>query len=135
VEEVGWTYVVQDGREVPMWDVPDEAAGFHKTSAYPGRPGNTVLNGHRDIGGSVFLHLDRLQPGDLITLYVGQVAYAYHVVEIVIFQERDASAEERQANRRWIKPFPDERLTLVTCWPLGSNSHRLLVIAKPPATP
>jgi sortase (surface protein transpeptidase) len=26
---------------------------------------------------------------------------------------------------------PDERITIVTCWPRTDNSHRLVVIAEP----
>jgi LPXTG-site transpeptidase (sortase) family protein len=37
----------------------------------------------------------------------------------------------RQANARWIGPFNDERLTLVTCWPYTNNTHRVIVVAKP----
>jgi sortase (surface protein transpeptidase) len=28
--------------------------------------------------------------------------------------------------------MPDERLTLITCTPVGLATHRLLVIARPP---
>jgi sortase A len=41
------------------------------------------------------------------------------------------SEEKRLENARWIGPFPDERLTLVTCWPYTNNTHRVIVIAKP----
>ena len=41
----------------------------------------------------------------------------------------------RQANARWILPTTDERVTLITCWPYESNSHRLVVIALPVPLP
>jgi len=34
-------------------------------------------------------------------------------------------------NARWIMASSDERLTLVTCWPAYSNTHRLILVAKP----
>ena len=37
----------------------------------------------------------------------------------------------RRANAQWIAPTDDERLTLVTCWPYISNTHRLIIVAKP----
>ncbi|NLF13842.1 MAG: sortase, partial [Anaerolineaceae bacterium] len=75
--------VQQGGRAREVWgDVPN-AGGFHYTSAYPGNAGNTVINGHRDIQGGVFRHLDRVAVGDEIVLYVGDVAYAYQVTEIL----------------------------------------------------
>ena len=30
-----------------------------------------------------------------------------------------------------MKPTPDQTLTLITCWPYGIDTHRLIVIAKP----
>jgi LPXTG-site transpeptidase (sortase) family protein len=115
-----------------VWaDVP-YAGGFHQTSAYPGNPGNTVINGHRDIQGAVFRRLDRVQVGDEITLYVGTTAYPYRVTETLVVPETFASAEQRAANVRLIGHMPEERLTLVTCTPVGLATHRLLVIARPP---
>jgi sortase A len=40
----------------------------------------------------------------------------------------------RLENAKWIGPFNEERLTLITCWPFNSNTHRLIVIAKPAGT-
>ncbi len=124
---------IREGSEsrVVWADVPN-AGGFHETSAYPGNPGNTVINGHRDIQGAVFRHLDRVQVGDEITLYVGTTAYPYRVSETLVVPETFASAEQRAANLRLIGYMPEERLTLVTCTPVGLATHRLLVIARPP---
>ena len=128
---VGVKTVREGGKAQVVWaDVPN-AGGFHKASAYPGNPGNTVINGHRDILGAVFRHLDRLTVGDEITLYVGDVTYLYYVTEALVVPETFASAEQRAANLRLISYMPEERLTLVTCTPVGLATHRLLVIAKP----
>jgi sortase A len=94
--------------------------------------GNTVINGHRDILGSVFRHLDRVDVGDEIMLYVNDVAYPYEVTEILVVPETFASAEQRAENLRLISYMPEERLTLITCTPVGLATHRLLVIARPP---
>jgi sortase A len=121
VIEVGYTVTTVDGEEVVQWQVPDEAAGFHEGSAYPGRPGNTVISGHNNIGSQVFRNLDELQVGDEIILYV----------DTQPFREYGATEEERRENGKWIGPSQDERLTLVTCWPYTGNSHRLIVVAMP----
>jgi sortase A len=114
-----------------VWgDVPN-AAAFHQTTAYPGNPGNTVINGHRDIFGSVFRHLDKVVVGNEIVLYVGDVAYPYSVVETLVVPETFASAKQRAENLRLIGHMPEERLTLITCTPVGLATHRLLIIAKP----
>jgi sortase A len=39
--------------------------------------------------------------------------------------------EIRMANAEWLGGTDDERLTLVTCWPQKSNTHRLIIVARP----
>jgi LPXTG-site transpeptidase (sortase) family protein len=132
VMPVGVKVVTDRGESKPIWGDVANAGAFHQTSAYPGNVGNTVINGHRDIQGSVFLHLDRLTVGDEITVYVGDVAYPYRVTVTLVVPETFASDEQRAENQRLIGYMPEERLTLITCTPLGLATHRLLVIAKPP---
>jgi LPXTG-site transpeptidase (sortase) family protein len=128
VETVGWHTV--DG--VSQWDVPDHfAAGWLMTSATLGKPGNTALSGHHNISGEVFRNLVKLQPGDSITLYAQDQPFFYEVVSRRILPERGQSDEVRRANARWIQPTNDERITLITCWPYTSNTHRLVIVAKP----
>ena len=119
------------GSRVVWADVPN-AGAFHETSAYPGNPGNTVINGHRDILGSVFRDLNKIDVGDEIRVYVGDVEYPYVVTERLIVPEAFASARQREENLRLIGYIPEERLTLITCTPIGLATHRLLVIANPP---
>jgi sortase A len=119
------------GSRVVWADVPN-AGAFHNTSAYPGNPGNTVINGHRDILGSVFRDLNKVEVGDEIKVYVDEVEYPYVVTERLIVPEAFASARQREENLRLIGYMPEERLTLITCTPIGLATHRLLVIAKPP---
>lgn len=129
---VGVKTIQENRRSKVVWaDVPN-AGAFHLTSAFPGNPGNTVINGHRDIQGAVFRHLDQVEPGDEIVLYVGEVAYPYLVTETIVVPETFATAEQRSEGLRLIGFLPEERLTLVTCTPVGLATHRLLVVAKPP---
>jgi LPXTG-site transpeptidase (sortase) family protein len=132
VVPVGVKTIREGTKSKTVWaDVPN-GGGFHQTSAYPGNAGNTVINGHRDMLGAVFRHLDRLEAGDEITLYVGQVAYPYLVTDTLVVPETFASPEQRAENLRLIGNMPEERLTLVTCTPVGLAINRLLVIARPP---
>ncbi|MBU1746171.1 MAG: sortase, partial [Chloroflexi bacterium] len=131
VRPVGLKTSNKGGRTRVVWaDLPN-AGGFHQTSAYPGQAGNTVINGHRDIQGAVFRHLDKVEVGDEIILYVGDVLYPYTVTEILVVPETFANAAQRAENLRLIGYVPEERLTLVTCTPVGLATHRLLVIARP----
>jgi LPXTG-site transpeptidase (sortase) family protein len=130
---VGIRTVRSGGKPKVVWDDVPDAGGFHETSAYPGNVGNTVINGHRDIQGSVFRHLDEVRAGDQIMLYVGNTPYPYLITERLIVPEVFASAEQRVENLRLIGTMPEERLTLITCTPVGLATHRLVVIAQPSA--
>jgi LPXTG-site transpeptidase (sortase) family protein len=120
-----------DGVEYDQWTAPDEfAAGWHANSA-PLGTGNSVLNGHHNIYGEVFRDLVDLKEGDEIILYSDRAAHTYIVEERVIFPERFAKPEQRVQNAELIFPTEDERLTLITCWPYESNTHRLVLVARP----
>lgn len=131
VVPIGWHIEEQGGQKISVWDSPDYAAGWHKTSAYPATSGNVVLNGHNNIRGEVFRYLIDLEPEAPILLYAGDAIYHYAVYEKHILKERGESAKVRYQNAQWIAPTEDERLTLVTCWPYTSNTHRLIIVAKP----
>jgi sortase A len=130
IETVGW-HVVEG---ISQWDVPDHfAGGWLMTSAPLGRSGNTAITGHHNVAGEVFRNLVKLEPGDLITLYAQGRPFFYEVKSRRILPERGQPDEVRRANARWIQPTSDERITLTTCWPYTSNTHRLIIVAKPVA--
>ena len=131
VAEVESQLTQEEGQSVYTWAVADGAVGFHRGTAYPGRPGNTVLSGHHNSKGEVFRYLVDVPLGAKVLLHVGQTVYPYVVSRKMILLEKFASQAQKQENARWIEPFPDERLTLVTCWPYDDNTHRLIVIAQP----
>jgi LPXTG-site transpeptidase (sortase) family protein len=115
-----------------QWKVPDEfAAGWQTNSAPLGMIGNTVIGGHHNEFGKVFGHLIDLEIGDIIYVFSGKVTFEYKIVEKQILPERDVSLDIRRENAKWISPTGDERLTLVTCWPKRSNTHRLIIVAEP----
>ena len=133
---VGWHVEQIGGAAASVWDVPNQrAAGWLKTSAIAGLPGNTVLDGHHNIKGQVFKRLVDLKPNDVIDLYAGSAVYRYAVTEKHILPDRDQPMSVRIANAQWIQPTTDERLTLVTCWPFTNNTHRLIIVARPQPTP
>ncbi|HSM23964.1 MAG TPA: sortase, partial [Anaerolineaceae bacterium] len=125
--------IVQGEKTYIQWLAPDEyAIGWHFDSAFLGKTGNTILNGHHNVYGKVFENLDKLVSGDVIYI-VGNdfFEYEYVVSNTMILPERDVSFEERLENARWILPSEDERVTLITCWPYFSNTHRLIIVARP----
>lgn len=129
---VGLSSQGEDEGQFLQWAVPNEyAVGWHQTSAPLHTPGNTVLNGHNNIHGAVFQNLVDLELGDRLILYDDNQSYEYQVTQRVLFEEDGQSLKERHWNARWMLPTSDERLTIITCWPNSTNSHRLVVVAQP----
>ena len=126
--EASPTYV--DGQAVAIWNVPGDAVGHHASSANPGEGENVVFNGHDDLGSAVFQNLWRVQPGAAIIVRAGDVTWHYHVETVLAPQEIGVPLARRLENARYIEPTGDERLTLITCWPAGTNDHRIIVIAR-----
>jgi len=118
------------GKTFNQWVAPRSfAAGQITTSAPLGAVGNTVLIGHHNIYGEVFGHLVDLNVGDQITVYSGDQKFLYGITQKLILREQGEPLEVRLKNAQWIGPTQDERLTLVTCWPHDSNTHRLIIVA------
>jgi LPXTG-site transpeptidase (sortase) family protein len=121
-----------DGTDFLQWLSPNEfAAGWHESSARLGDVGNTVLNGHHNISGEVFRRLIELVEGDLIQVFSDQHLFVYQITNKMILPEKYEVLEVRVKNAQWILPSQDERLTLITCWPYESNTHRLIIVARP----
>jgi LPXTG-site transpeptidase (sortase) family protein len=120
------------GQSFQVWRAPDQfGAGWHVTSATLGVVGNTVLNGHHNVYGEVFKRLVDLNPGDVVVVESENASHSYVIVNRMILPEKYAPLTDRVANAQWILPSEDERLTLITCWPYESNTHRLILVARP----
>lgn len=119
-------------QDFDQWLAPDKnAVGWHYLSAKLGEVGNLVLNGHHNTLGEVFRHLVDLNVGDSIRVYSGHYYIEYRVTNKLILPEKNVELPIRLGNARWILPSQDERLTLVTCWPYETNTHRLIIAASP----
>ena len=139
VVEMGWRIVGRGKNRRSEWVIPDYAAGHHINSANPGQNGNVVISGHHNIKGRVFEPISRdidreeprLKPGTEIQLYTedGQ-KFIYRVEQVLLLREVGASEEERRRNAQWIGPTEEPVLTLVTCWPYWTNTHRVIVRAR-----
>jgi len=131
VIEVGWKVVVEGGVEKSVWEMAAFAAGHHKNSANPGERGNVVISGHHNIEGKVFRRLFELKPDDEIFLHAADGrSYRYVVTQALLLQEAGATAEERLEHARYMDPTSDATLTLISCWPYWTNTHRVVIIAK-----
>ena len=150
VVEMGWEVVNTTTGPQSDWVIPKNAAGHHINSATMDQPGNLVLSGHNNVDGKVFEAIsmawddatrarvdeftDRsdILTGRRIQLYdaLGKPVN-YTVTDFLRLRDSGVSLGQRMQNARFMEPTDESQLTIVTCWPPWSNTHRLVVIAKP----
>jgi sortase A len=131
VVQVSSYQVDTQGVTVLQWNVADWAAGHHDTSADPGERGNIVMAGHDDYRGEVFRGLHDAKIGDDVFVTSPAGTFHYQIAEIHLRKELGEPLSERLNTGLFLAPMPEERLTLVTCWPYGIDDHRMIVVAKP----
>ncbi|MDA0698283.1 MAG: sortase [Chloroflexi bacterium] len=115
------------------WQIPYGLAGWLPTSAGFGTAGNTVLAGHQNTQGMVFRNLNELVPGDELDVYANGAMRKYAVTERLIVPIWYSSPAEQLLYASFIHPTRDDRLTLISCWPFFTNTHRLIIVAHPRA--
>jgi sortase A len=102
-------------------------AGHYPQTPLPCERGNVGIAGHRVTYGRPFHNLDRLKPGDAITLEtpVGTCTYLVDRDPFVVLP----------TDLTVVDPLPTFSLTLTTCHPKGSARQRLIIRAtlQPPA--
>jgi len=98
-----------------LWHIP--------TSSTPDQGTNTVITGHRFqylTGPHTFYNLDKVKLGDPIVLDWNGKRYAYKVTVIKTVLPSELSVEQ---------PTAHPTLTIYTCTPLWTETHRLVVQA------
>ena len=71
----------------------------------------------------VFALLDKLSPGDEIIVYYWQKKFTYTMKEKTVVKPGNVKAlQSRDPNKK--------ELSLMTCWPIGTNLNRLIVFAE-----
>ena len=121
-----------EGDYFGSWVAPEWfAAGWHPDSALLGELGNTVINGHHNTKGMVFQKLVDVEVGDSIKVYAEDEEFSFVVSNRMILPELFVDVGTRLENARWLARSEDTRLTIVTCWPAESNTHRLILVAVP----
>lgn len=115
--------------EAEMQEALQDGVVHYPGTSLPGQTGNVVVTGHSsyfpwDPGRfkDVFALLHDVEMGDKIVVYYKQTKYTYEVdnIEIVLPEDIDV-----------LKQTPYNKLTLITCTPVGTNLKRLIVSAKP----
>lgn len=118
IPKIGLDMIVVEGVAV---DNLKEGPGHYPGTPLPGQAGNVVISGHRTTYLHPFRNLDQLTKGDPIYLEaLNGTTYTYTVVAIDTVLPTDVAVVDNT---------PDNRLTLTTCTPPFSASHRLIVLA------
>ncbi len=98
-------------------------------TAQPGEEGNVVITGHSsywplDPGKfkDVFASLHQVRVGDTVLVYHNQKPYTYEV-----YDKKEVNPDQVEV----LAGGGENRLTLITCTPVGTNLRRLIVLAKP----
>jgi sortase A len=134
VVTMGWELKEQQGRMIAEWQIPEKGAAWHRNSGAPGGGSNIVISGHNNsAGGRVFANLEDLNLGDHVTVRnIKGDTFVYEVQDKKLVRTLGASQQTLEFLEAVIKPTPTEQLTLITCWPGWSNTHRLIITAVPP---
>jgi len=133
IVEMSWRLEQRGDELVSEWVVPDNESGWHRNSARPGERSNIVISGHNSSsGGQVFGHLDEVAAGSRLTIWTDTGdTFDYQVTDKQIVRIFGATQETLAYLQQVMQPTDTERLTLITCWPSWTNTHRLIVIAEP----
>ena len=100
----------------------------YEGTALPGEGSNTFIFGHSssEIGsgeyGEIFKDINVLNERDRITVVYDGIIRNYIVIEKRVVEKTEVEV---------LDPTNEEQITLMTCWPIGTNLKRLIVIAKP----
>jgi sortase A len=103
------------------WEQLKKGVGQHIGSADPGEKGNVVLSAHNDIFGEIFRDLDRLKPGDEITVYTNQRAYTYVVSETQVVEPTQVGLMDNTSQ---------PTLTLISCYPYLVDDQRIAITSR-----
>lgn len=103
-------------------DVLAHGIGHLSETSYPlgGESTHSALSGHRGLAeAELFTNLDKLVLGDQFYLHILDEVLAYQVDQVLVVEPEQVEALEIVEG--------EDLCTLVTCTPIGINSHRLLV--------
>ncbi|MBU0702611.1 MAG: class D sortase [Chloroflexi bacterium] len=103
------------------WKALKQGAGHHVGSANPGERGNCIISAHNDIFGELFRALPDLDLGDEVFAHTASRVYRYVVTQKRIIEPTDVSV---------MYPTSSPVLTLITCYPYGIDTHRIVVITE-----
>jgi sortase A len=102
-----------------------EGAGHLQGTSLPvgGKDTHSVITAHRGLASAaMFTELDKIEKGDRFILTTFGQVLTYQVIDTRVVEPQDTTTLRQEAGR--------DLVTLVTCTPLGINTHRILVTGK-----
>ncbi|MDX8151748.1 class E sortase [Patulibacter brassicae] len=99
----------------------ERGPGLYPSQPLPGAPGTAAIAGHRTTYGAPFRHLDRMRPGDPITVELAYGRVRYRVTTVRSVAPDAVWVLDRRR---------EDRLVLTACDPPFSAARRLVVSAR-----
>lgn len=134
VAPMTWGIAQVDGQRTTVWQVPDDAAGWHIDSAGVAAAGNLILSGHQEQGDAVFkaISLGSVETGHEIFLTnENGERFAYRVTAVSEpIPLEGTTAEQLDQVEEYYEQDEAPKLTLITGWPDFTTTHRLFVVAE-----
>ncbi len=112
---------------------PDDFIGHYKGSALPGEVGDSFIYGHSVLPWffnpknykTIFSTLGNLETGDRFTIEYNQRKINYKVEDKVVLSPKEVDPLEN-----WKPTYLNQpTVSLMTCWPAGTKTNRLIVRA------
>jgi sortase A len=118
IPRIGASYVVVNGTDTASLR---KGPGLYEDNPFPGAPGTVAIAGHRTTYLAPFRHIDRLKPGDEISVEMPYGRFTYAVRRTRIVPATEVSVTKRVSF---------DQLILSACHPLYSAAKRIVVFAK-----
>jgi sortase A len=118
IPRIGASFVVVDGTDAASLR---KGPGIYDGSPFPGAPGTVAIAGHRTTYLAPFRRIDKLRPGDEISVEMPYGRFAYRVQQRKIVAPTTVYV---------VKRVGYDRLVLSACHPLYSAAKRIVVFAR-----
>jgi sortase A len=118
IPRIGASFVVVKGTDAASLR---KGPGIYDDAPFPGAPGTVAIAGHRTTYLAPFRRIDKLQPGDEISVEMPYGRFTYRVQQRKIVAPTTVSV---------VKRVSYDRLVLSACHPLYSANKRIIVFAR-----
>lgn len=122
----GWRFTLIQGTALAQLNV---SPGHVPGTQWPGQLGNFAVAGHRVTSGNPFWSLPSLDDGDLVYIQTELNDFTYRVTGKKWVSPADVAVLDAVPGQPRAKPA-ERLLTLITCDPAWTGTHRVIVTAR-----